>query len=85
MILRKFEDTKGAIMNIKINMLLKILFENNIYELHDNCLENKISSTQILTIPKRYSKAINRRRTDNTVAKRKRTKGSRKLKIEEPY
>jgi hypothetical protein len=41
-------------MNIKINMLLKILFENNIYELHDNCLENKISSTKILKIPKSH-------------------------------
>ena len=72
-------------MNIKINMLLKILFENNFNELHDNCLENKISSMKILKIPKSYSKAINRRRTDNTVAKSKRTKGSIKLKIEEPY
>ena len=35
-------------------MLLKILFENNIYELHDNCLENKISSTKILKIPKSH-------------------------------
>ena len=41
-------------MNIKINMLLKILFENNIYELHDNCLENKISSIKILNIPKSH-------------------------------
>ena len=41
-------------MNIKINMLLKILFENNIYELHDNCLENKISSIKILKIPKSH-------------------------------
>jgi hypothetical protein len=41
-------------MNIKINMFLKILFENNIYELHDNCLENKISSTKILKIPKSH-------------------------------
>ena len=41
-------------MNIKINMLLKILFKNNIYELHDNCLENKISSTKILKIPKSH-------------------------------
>ena len=60
-------------MNIKTNMLLKILFENN-YELHDNCLENKISSIQILKIPKRFSKTINRRRTDNTMAKRKKDK-----------
>jgi hypothetical protein len=74
MILRKVEDTKGAIMNIKTNMLLKILFENNIYELYDNCLENNISSTKILKIPKRYSKAINRRRTDNAMAKRKKDK-----------
>ena len=72
-------------MNIKTNMILKILFENNIYELHDNCLENKISSIKIWKLPKGYSKAINRRRTDNTMAKRKRTKGSRQLKIEEPY
>ena len=57
-------------MNIKTNMLLKILFENNIYELHDNCLENKVSSIKILKIPKGYSKAIHRRRTDNTMAKR---------------
>ena len=35
-------------------MLLKILFENNIYELHDNCLENKISSIKILNIPKSH-------------------------------
>jgi hypothetical protein len=64
-------------MNIKINMLIKILFENNIYELHDNCLENKISSMKILKIPKRYSKAIrtiNRRRTDKTMAKGKKDK-----------
>jgi hypothetical protein len=61
-------------MNIKTNMLLKILFENNIYELYDNCLENKISSTKILKIPKRYSKAINRRRTDTAMAKRKKDK-----------
>jgi hypothetical protein len=60
-------------MNIKTNMLLKILFENNIYELHDNCLENKISSINILKIPKGCSKAINRKRTDNTMAKRRRT------------
>jgi hypothetical protein len=51
-------------------MILKILFENNIYELHVNCLENKISPMKILKIPKGYSKAINRR-TDNTVAKKK--------------
>ena len=61
-------------MNIKTNMLLEILFENNIYELHDICLENKISPTKILKIPKRYSKAINRRRTDNTMAKTKKDK-----------
>ena len=52
-------------------MILKILFGNNIYELHVNCLEIKISSMKILKIPKGYSKAINRRRTDNTVAKKK--------------
>ena len=74
MILRKVEDSKGEIMNIKTSVLLKILFENNIYELHDNCLENKISSTKSLKIPKRYSKAINRRRTDKTMAKRKKDK-----------
>jgi hypothetical protein len=51
-------------------MILKILFENNISELHVNCLENKISSMKILKIPKGYSKAINRR-TDNTVAQKK--------------
>ena len=61
-------------MNIKTNMLPKILSENNIHELHDNCLENKISSIKILNIPKRYSKAINRRRTDKTMAKRKKDK-----------
>ena len=60
-------------MNIKTNMLLKILFENNIYELHDNYLVNKISSIKILKIRKRYSKVINRR-TDNTMAKRQNDK-----------
>ena len=64
-------------MNIKTNMLLKILFKNNIYKLLDNCLENKISSIKILKIPKRYSKAINRRRTDNKMAKKK--KGQKDL------
>jgi hypothetical protein len=61
-------------MNIKTNMLLKILFENNIYELHDNYLVNKISSIKILKIRKRYSKVINRRRIVNTVVKRKKDK-----------
>jgi len=37
-------------------------------------LQNEISSIKILKIPKRYSKVINRRRTDNTMATRKKDK-----------
>ena len=53
-------------------MLLKILSENNIYELHDNCLENKISSTKVLKIPKSHHSKKDRQ---NNGQKKKGQKG----------
>jgi len=38
-------------------------------------LKWRLQFKKSLKIPKRYSESVNQRRTDNTMAKRKRTKG----------